>query len=382
MSSINNISSQADPFQQRNWNKEVVFDNAKQHFDSMLIGIDEAIQSINLAVYIFELDEVGNEFLHRLQQAAQHGVLVRVLVDGVGSAHSVYDLGKKLSAVGAEFHIYHPLPWYWDSYRWSVNNGRWLEKFWHFVTLLNRRDHRKFMVVDGSSAWCGNFNLCADHLGQKQPWRDYGTKVKGQAVSKLLNNFDNVWLNQKTDLSEEDHQQCCSNISLRMRWHRNRNLALRIRNAKQRVWICAAYFSPSRSIIRAIRAARSKNIDVRLIVAGHSDIRFFPLLTSTYYADLLKMGVSVYRYDQGILHAKALLVDQQCVLGSTNLNHRSFYHDLELDVVLSQPNSIKSFEQWLLGDMKGAHVVSMKDVSLLSRSFWLGWLPRLLRYWM
>lgn len=364
------------------WAIETVFDSARQHFDDMLAGIDAAVTSIDLVVYIFELDGIGTTFVDRLQQASQRGVRVRVLVDGAGSYHCAYVLGELLTGAGVEFHIYHPLPWFLDSYRWSLRKGSWLQKFWHFIYALNRRDHRKFMVVDGRRAWCGNFNISDEHLGVRQPWRDYGAYIEGPAVRSIRANFENVWLSQEGDSGLRDFQLCCSNVSFRARWLRNRNFVARIKRAKQRVWISSAYFSPSGKIIRAIRAARKKNIDVRVIVAGRSDITMFPLLTSTYYADLLKIGVLIYQYDKGVLHAKVMLADQQCVIGSTNLNHRSFYHDLELDVVLSQPSSIERMEACMLADMDSAHRVDSADISMLTRSFWFGWLPRLLRYWM
>jgi cardiolipin synthase len=173
-----------------------------------------------------------------------------------------------------------------------------------------------------------------------------------------------------------------SNNSIRLRWLRNRFLADQIRNARYRVWICNAYFSPSGVVVRAIKTARKKGVEVKVVVAGRSDVVFFPLLTSTYYADLLKLGVDVYRYQAGFLHAKAMLVDQQCVMGSTNLNHRSFYHDLELDVVLSSELEVRRMNEFMQQDMDGSIQVTPNDVSVLSNTFWFGWLIRVVRYWM
>ncbi len=364
------------------WEREHVFDSGRAYFDAMLDGIDRARHTIDLAVYIFALDSVGEAFLARLQAAARRGVQVRVLVDGVGSAESAATLAEALCAAGAEFHVYHPLPWYWRSYRWSLRRGPWLQKCWYFINRLNRRDHRKFTVIDRHQAWCGNFNLCADHLGVNGPWRDYGVYVEGRAVRSLCDNFDQVWLGRKGRFGLGDYQCCLSNVSRRMRWIKNRKLATGIRRARQRAWISSAYFAPSGALVRAIKAARRRGIDVRVIVAGRSDILLFPELTSTYYADLLKIGVAVYEYDQAVLHAKLVLVDEECIIGSTNFNHRSFYHDLELDVVLSAPASIRQLEAWLQRDMDDARVVDESDLSPLRRSFWLGWLPRLIRYWM
>ncbi len=317
------------------WDSEHIYSPAKQYFESLLNDIDSAESSIELVVYIFSLDAIGLRVMDALVKASQRQVKIRLLVDGVGSADDAELIAEKLSKIGAEVRIYHPLPWYWGNYRWSLRPGGRIEKLYYFIASMNRRDHRKFCVIDKSIAWCGSFNISQDHLSETIPWRDYGVRLTGDAVTSLIDIFDSVWFgrnNQK--LSTRISGLLRSNYSLRLRRLSNRLLVVKIRNAKQRVWICSAYFSPSGAVIRAIKAAKSRNVDVRLIVAGRSDVPLFPLLSSTYYADLLKIGVSIYRYQAGILHAKAMLVDQQCLIGSTNLNHRSFHHDLELDVIL------------------------------------------------
>ena len=121
---------------------------------------------------------------------------------------------------------------------------------------------------------------------------------------------------------------------------------------------------------------------MRLVVADRSDVMVFPMLSATYYADLLKVGIAIFYYQAGMLHAKIMLVDQQCVVGSTNLNHRSFYHDLELDVVLSSPRLLQEAEQRIKEDMKNSRISRLSDLSIVSRGFGFGWLLRIIRYWL
>jgi len=365
------------------WDSEGIYSSAKLYFDGLLKSIDSAESSIELAVYIFSLDEIGLRVMDALCNASQRGVRVRLVIDGVGSADDAESIARRLSGAGAEVRIYHPLPWYWGNYRWSLTPGGGLEKLYYFIAAINRRDHRKFCVIDNTIAWCGSFNICQDHLSETIPWRDYGVRLTGNTVTSLVGTFDSVWFgrnNQK--FSTRLSRFFRSNYSHRLRRLSNQLLVLKIRNAKQRVWICSAYFSPSGSVIRALRVAKSQNIDVRLIVAGRSDITLFPILSSTYYADLLKIGVSIYRYQGGILHAKAMLVDQHCLIGSTNLNHRSFHHDLELDVVLSMPESIGRMKFLLEQDMQNSLQLSQENVMLWGRFMPFGWILRMLRYWL
>jgi len=307
--------------------KQETYSSAREYFEDLLNDIDNAESSIEIAVYIFSLDELGQRVVSALTRAAQRKVKVRLMVDGFGSAAHAETIAGQLTTVGVEVRIYHPLPWYWGNYRWSLRLGDRLEKFYYFIASINRRDHRKFCIIDTRMAWVGSFNISQNHLEQVTPWRDYGVRLTGDALPALIDSFDSIWLRRKHQkISHRVLNLFRSNASHRLRRLSNRLLVERIRNAKQRVWICSAYFSPSGAVLRAIKSARAGNLDVRIIVAGRSDVPLFPLLSATYFADLLKLGISIYSYQAGVLHAKAMLVDNQCLIGSTNLNHRSFFH--------------------------------------------------------
>ncbi len=364
------------------WNEEVIFDSAAQYYDDLIRSIEFAQNTIELTVYIFAIDDVGSRFLRALEEAAIRGVRVRVSIDGVGSAESAEVICQKLDLAGAEVKIFHPLPWYLNLYRWSLVSGNFLEKFIYFISSLNRRDHRKFCVIDNQTAWCGNLNICVEHLGLGDYWRDYSVRISGSSVVSLKESFDAVWYKKLSKYPPPNFNAYCCNYPAHARRLSNRQWLRRINRAQHKVWICSAYFSPTASIHLAITKAVARGVDVRIIVAGRSDVKIFPLLSSTYYADLIKCGVKIFRYQAGILHAKVLLVDEQCVIGSSNLNYRSFYHDLELDVVLSFPSSLAHMHRELEHDVTNSVLVLPKDVDFFSRTYWFGWLPRLLRYWM
>lgn len=364
------------------WRSEQIFSDAERYFNELLATINSAQSSIIMAFYIFRADSVGRKFIDALAQAAARGVHVRLLVDGLGSAESSSFIANELLQVGAEFRIFHPLPWYWRSYGWSLQRGGALQKAYYFALSLNRRDHRKFCVVDNDIAWCGSFNICDDHLRGDAPWRDYGVRLTGYPVVSLVDNFESVWRNREQRLTWRVLRFFRGNTSGRMRRLRNKLLVARIDASKRRIWICNAYFSPSLRVFKAIKRARQRNVDVRLIVAGRSDVRFFPMLSATYYADLLRIGVSIYSYYKGILHAKVILADDECVVGSTNLNHRSYYHDLELDVVLVESATISHMVNLLDEDRQNSIRVVAADVTVWKRLLTVGWLLRMVRYWL
>jgi cardiolipin synthase len=382
LSKIKNMKWLAVEQSARGWDTEQIFSSAQGYFDNLVADIEAAQSTIVLAVYIFSLDHLGNKIASALKSAADRGVKVRVVVDGVGSYQDGESLARLLSPYNAEVRIFHPLPWYLNNYKWSIRTGGFLEKFIHFVTLMNQRDHRKVCVVDDNVAWCGSFNISGDHLDSVIPWRDYGVRLTGSPVCNLVDNFDSVWFRREAAGLSNRLRYFRSNSSIRLRRLSNRLLVYRIGQAKHRVWICSAYFSPSGAVIRAIKNAKHQGVDVKLIVADRSDVVLFPLLSSTYYADLLSLGMSIYCYQAGMLHAKCMLVDDQCIMGSSNLNHRSFYHDLEVDVVLSSQNSIARLRSLLEEDIANSHQLNRFDASLWSGSVLFGWVLRVIRYWM
>ena len=365
------------------WESENIYSSGREYFEGLLIDIDNAVSSIELAVYIFSLGELGQQVAAALARAAERKVRVRLMVDGVGSAANAEIIAGQLSVVGAEVRIYHPLPWYWGNYRWSLRLGEGWKKFIYFIASMNRRDHRKFCVIDQAIVWCGSFNISQDHLKQDIPWRDYGVRLTGDVSTALVESFNGVWFDHKNrKIVYRVSNLFRSNASRRLRRLSNRLLVERIRNARHRVWICSAYFAPSGAVIRAIKAARARKLDVRIIVAGRSDVPLFPILSATYFTDLLKIGVVIYSYQLGMLHAKAMLVDEQCLIGSTNLNHRSFLHDLELDVVLSSADSVERLKLLLEQDMANSLILSLDNISKWRRYILFGWILRIMRYWM
>lgn len=365
------------------WESENIYSSGQEYFEGLLSDINIAETSIEFAVYIFSLDEIGQRMLVALLGAAQRKVKVRLMVDGFGSAVQAQTIAGQLTDVGAEVRIYHPLPWYWGNYRWSLSLGDGFQKFLYFIASMNRRDHRKFCVIDQQIAWCGSFNISQDHLKLEIPWRDYGVRVTGDVSAALVESFNSIWFHHKSRNPRYRVSSLFrSNASLRLRRLSNRLLVERIRNAGQRVWICSAYFAPSGAVIRAIKSARARELDVRIIVAGRSDVTLFPFLSATYFTDLLKIGVEIYSYHSGVLHAKAMLVDEECLIGSTNLNHRSFFHDLELDVVLSSQDSVERLKLLLQQDMGNSLRLSLDNGSKWGRYILFGWILRIMRYWM
>ncbi len=364
---------------------EKLYVDGETFFDTLLKHIATARESIELESYIFDLDHLGEKFVKALIESGKKGLRVRVLVDGIGSSEYAEEIAHQLSGAGVEVKIYHPLPWQINHYKWSIKQGSLTDRLVHFVARINRRDHRKLCIIDGKELWAGSFNISASHLRVENGgggWRDFGVCVSGGLVQQVVHTFEALWHRQTRGIRRNSFKRFLSNLSSSSRRAKNSFLINKISCAKSRIWIASAYFAPSSSVIRVIGGACSRGVDVRLLVPSKSDVFFFPFLTASYYADLLRMGVNVYEYTPGFLHAKAMISDDFYLVGSSNFNHRSFLHDLELDIVLKTEEARKLLESQFTSIINQSQQVTLNQVGLRAWLIKLVAMPRFLRYWM
>ncbi|MCO6431625.1 MAG: cardiolipin synthase B [Deltaproteobacteria bacterium] len=357
----------------REWQEEQLFFEGDPYYSELCSALSSACKSIELEVYIFDNDPIGEMICEQLERAAGRGVVVRVLVDGFGSPNWYSTFGSRLERAGAAVRIYRELPWR------RILSGRWHEvsKFSLSALLgrMNRRNHRKVCIFDQRTALVGSFNIAACHSAEisgESAWRDTAVKVSGGAVVDLLRAFNTAfgptsgryiekikaWYKGRRGYTDGLVRL---NITRRMRRSNYGELLKRIRRAKSRVWIETAYFAPKLSLIRALKAAARKGADVRLLVPHNSDVFFMPIITSAYYESLLKGQVRVYEYLPRMLHAKSVLIDDWAMVGSTNLNHRSLLHDLEVDVVLSSEESIRTLADQTLEDLNNCVEITKQN---------------------
>ena len=365
-----------------NWERSRLYVDAEALFDRLLDAIARSRLSVEFEYYIFRLDALGLRFVEALIAAAGRGVRVRVMMDGVGSANDATEISRRLSDGGVEVKIYHPLPWITESYRWSRRSGGAIYKFLAFLRNINRRDHRKLCVVDDTLAWVGSFNITADHLPLAAGglgWRDYGVELSGPRVDSLVESFESLWWRTRPRLRRGFLAGYLSNRSMRARTLKNRFVARSVVNARHRVWLVSAYFLPTASLRRALLHACRGGVQVSLLLPERSDIPIFPMLSSHYYRELLLAGARIFLYQPGVLHAKALLIDDFAIIGSSNWNYRSTLHDLELDVVLRHADTLAEMEAVMRKDAAESRELMLEDLrphSLVSRILYG------LRYWM
>lgn len=364
------------------WQRTRLFCNSEAWFQRLLEAIDAAVECIDFEFYIFELDALGARFVDALGRAAHRGVKVRVMVDGVGSMEDCEALSEELAARGVDARIYHPLPWYLGAYRWTRRPVWALGKFLALLLKMNRRNHRKLCTIDRRLAWVGSFNITAAHLPEDSGglgWRDYGVELEGPRVATLAESFDDLWAGHKSRLRRGFLSGYLSNRSLKARQLKNRFVARSVANARRRVWLVSAYFLPTAGLRRALLSACRNGVQVQLVLPERSDVWVVPRLSIHYYRELLRAGARIFLYQPGVLHAKALLVDDMAVLGSSNWNYRSSLHDLELDVVVRDPDFLISLAETIGEDCGTSRELKLEDTPVPGV---LSWILYGLRYWM
>lgn len=363
------------------------------YFAELIASIDAAKETIDLEVYIFEDDIVGQEVAAALMNAAQRGVKVRVVVDGFGSPNWGNALTQTMEKSGIATRVYHPLPWLLRQY--SFSSGRifsFISKLQHYVLKLNKRTHRKMSILDNNIAFVGSANIkeCFETSnGDKIPLRDASVKISNVDTQILQYAFDRIWRHfsiypgLERNFYKDSDPRFRLNFTWRLRYRLYAGLLRRIKHSHKRIWIANAYFVANKLLLNRLIKAAKRGVDVQIILPSKYEMSYFSLLTHSFYTMLLDAGVKIYEYQPGILHEKIIMIDDWYCLGSSNLNYRSYRHDLEIDANLRTENAQAALQSHFLSEKQSAKQIHKTDVKHLSwAAYLLGRILLLLKYWM
>jgi len=350
------------------WHRCEVINDGDIFFNRLEAAIESASTEVSLEFYIFAVDSTGLRFLEILKRAAVRGVRVRLVVDGIGASAFARQYREESVRAGIELRVFHTPPWE----RWLPRGEPSQEKrsTWRrMFRRLNKRNHRKLVVVDSRIAFIGSFNVTKYHLASEMgvaAWRDTGVIVEGEGVSALSATFEDVWGGRLGRLKRRLHRKrpvtsslVRLNVTGRQRREAYLDLLVRLVGAKKRVWITNAYFVPDGSLLRVLSVVAREGVDVRILVPGFSDIVFIPWVTSAFHFGLLSAGVKIFEYRGSVLHAKTMVIDDWGLIGSSNLNHRSLLHDLEVDIVVSDSHALGEMERQFRQDLGRAVEVTL-----------------------
>lgn len=299
----------------------IYLDCGGQYFEKLFACIEGASKYVYLEYYIIAEGAIFSRLYSALERALSRGVEVKIMADGLGSALRLPRKKlKKLCAAGAQLKIFHklfPLP----------------------LARLNFRDHRKIAVIDGKTAFSGGINIADEYAGLTSPhgyWKDTGFYVTGGAAEFFRQLFLSVWCG-------------CRRIDAPNKAQGKRLLPLydsppaqsglyanavicAIERANERVWAFTPYLCPDERIKRALMYAAERGVDVKIIIPHIPDKKLTFTLSRAFARELKEKGVEVYEYSPGFMHAKGVICDAVCILGSYNLDFRSMHINYECGI--------------------------------------------------
>jgi cardiolipin synthase len=346
-------------------NAITLYHDTDHAFAAVLDAVRAARHHIHLEFFILRSDQTGAQLYNLLAEKAWAGVQVRLLYDSVGALFLRRRMLQPLLRAGGKVCEFLP-----------VNPLRsWVQ--------VNLRNHRKIVVVDGQLAFTGGMNIGDEYLGKSRRfgyWRDTFLRLEGPAVAGLQRIFTEDWhFAARQALTAPayfpplprvgDHVVQVVESGPDQEANSLREIYFgAILSAQRRLWIASPYFVPDTGLLDALRLARYRGVDVRLLCILKPD-HFLSFYASRYYwADMLAVGAKVYQYAKGMMHAKVVLVDDDwAMVGSANLDNRSLHLNFEAACMFYSPDLIAELDRQFTEDLRQS--IQLDPVNYARRPF-------------
>jgi len=301
------------------------------------------------------------EFIEVLIQKAMQGLKVRMLCDAAGS-HTLFRSFSLLSRMEeAGIHI-------------SFFNSFIIGRPGHYSTWFFR-DHSKLLIIDSEHAYTGGVCIAGDMSN----WRDTMVQIGGSVVAEMEEAFREMWhRSEKTTYNRRLMARSESDFHYHINAPLPKKRALywalieAIRQAKHYVYLTTPYFLPDRRLIRVLRLASRRGVDVRLLLPENSNHAIVDLASSSYYDELLRSNIRIFKYSERMIHAKTAAIDDEwSTVGSMNLDNISLRYNFEGNLI--------SFDQKFCEDVKGQFLIDIAHTAEIDPQDWAKrpWLYRL-----
>jgi len=332
-------------------------------FKNIIKELKKAEKFIFLEYFIINHGIMWNKILEILKTKVLEGVEVRVMYDDAGCftllKKSYY---KELENLGIKCVVFNKL---------NPISG----------VILNNRDHRKILIIDGKVAFSGGINLSDEYINiisKHGHWKDNAFKLEGPAVWTYTVMFLSLWnAFKKEDKDYTKYKNDVKNITKHQGYavpygdspldeeQTGEDIYLNIINqAKNYLYIFTPYLIIDTDIINSLILASKKGVDVKIIIPGVPDKKIVYTLTESYLEKLTKGGVKIYKYTPGFIHSKVFLSDDKIgTVGTFNLDYRSLYLHFECGIYLEEVKSIKEIKEDFKETLKKCHQVTIKEAT-------------------
>jgi len=378
-------------------NKVTLLQNGPATHAAMFAAIRAATDHINLETYIFDDGELGRQFAELLLERQAAGVQVNVLYDSVGGLMTPQSFFDELRDGGVqvlEFNPVNPL---------TRNRKTWL---------MNNRDHRKQLLVDGRVAFIGGVNISDSYTstpsgkramqehGQEATldigWRDTHVQIEGPVVAEFQKLFMDSWTRQKGPQlaahqyfpelhpAGDEIVRAIGSVAEDEESPIYLTMVSAISRAEREVHLTVAYFAPDGKLLGALIEAARRGVAVKLVLPSYTDSWAIFHLGRSYYMKLLKAGVEIHERHGAVMHAKTAVIDGVwSTIGSSNLDLRSFLHNDEINAVVLGQAFAGQMDTMFAADLAESERILLKQWR--RRSLWLRVKERVARlgaYWL
>lgn len=336
-------------------NRVDIFNQGDDAFLAICEAIDNAKHLVCFEMYIFEPDRIGTMIRDSLCNAAKRGCQVILLYDHFGSAYLSSSFLAPLIQAGGRALAFNPI--------WP----------WRKIGPFHYRDHRKIIIVDNETAFCGGLNVSEDYAGKKlgrNRFRDTLLQIRGPAVSDLAQAFAGS-LKETTGekfalpplakaFSDGVFCQVLGSNTRRSLLAIQRSMEISLLRATKHCYFTTPYFLPYAPLKNELLHAAKRGIDIRIITAGLSDLPLMRQASQHIYGIFLEAGIRIYEMYSHTMHAKTATIDGlYSWVGSYNLDHWSARRNLELNVSVFDSTTAHTLEKQFNGDLSGCREVTM-----------------------
>lgn len=328
-----------------------VYTNGKEKFDDLILDIKNATKHIHLQYFIVKNDNISNEIFQLCISKALEGVEVRLLFDHVGSHRVPKSTILKLKKSGCQVAFFFP-------------------STFKFINMkANYRNHRKIAVIDGDIGYVGGFNIGDEYLGYKKKfgkWRDTHLRITGDSVFSLQMRFILDWRTASNEklyalsryIKLNDDYLGRAGVQIVSSGPDNINEQIKqgyikmINKATRYIYIQTPYFVPDESILEALKIAAVSGVDVRIMFPNKPDHIFVYWTTYSYIGELIKYGVSSYIYQDGFIHTKGMVIDDEVAsYGTCNFDIRSFKLNFEVNAFIYDSDTATTLRKTFENDL-------------------------------
>lgn len=310
--------------------------NGESKFPEVITALESAKNHIHIEYYIFEDDEIGRTIEEILIRKLKEGVEVRFIYDDFGSSAIRRTLSRRLRNAGVQAFPFYKII------------------FLAVASRLNYRNHRKIIVIDGTTGFVGGINISDRYINNNPKqlyWRDTHLRLEGACVQYLQYLFLCDWNFCAKDtvkpnefffpLLNADKKYGSTIVQIAASGPDSEvpvilfSILQAINLATKEVLITTPYFIPGESIVDALLVAAMGGVKIKILVPDKSDSVIVNAAARSYYSDLVKAGVEIYLYKKGFVHAKTLVADRKLtVVGTANMDYRSFDLNFEVNAVV------------------------------------------------